>query len=579
MAFRRFGFAVALGASLTLALPLPSVAQGGRGGGPPLYTPTPADKDAKAVLYNWASHMGMLRGVEEHELVVSLEYQGNGTIQVDGQPCTLKKYRVSTNYQTTGQRTQIECTRSNGQAYSNIEVVSGVYAWNEDIAGAEIIAGKGKATPTPAALQERLIRLWASPQGALKAAEAGAGIGLMAMDRDLGRILQPGSSTIGQTSVAWEGNKPVVTFPIPGVAGATAKATLDNRYMAERVVVTQGTTTTEFVYSNYQDWNNPLNKIEAYYAGKMTERRNGTVVRDLTTVETETGSVYVVMPVPASVRAAITPGQAAPARTLLPSDRTAALQSKDPTPRTANGKPDLSGNWGGGGMNWRYGNRRCGPTQLEGCSPQWNQTMDFEFEAPSRFGPNRPSYKPEHWDKVIALDMWTNKEDPVMTCQPLGLPRQGPPRRIVQSENDIIFFYSAYADGGGGQAEFRIMPIDGRKHDEKQMRETKYMGYTVGSWEGDTLVLDSRGFNDFTWLARGGFFHSDEMRVVERFTRQGNEILYEVTVEDPVVLVEPWVMTPRIMRLNSNANAGLLPERGNCEVAYEKDSIETQIRH
>jgi hypothetical protein len=578
MAFRRFGFAVALGASLVLALPVPSAAQGGRGGGPPLYTPTPADKDAKAVLYNWASHMGMLRGVEEHELSVSLEYQGNGIIQVDGQPCTLKKYRVSTNYQTVGQRTQIECTRSNGQAYSNIEVVNGVYAWNEDIAGAEIIAGKGKATPMPAAVQERLIRLWASPQGALKAAEAGAGIGLMAMDRDLGRILQPGSNTIGQTSVAWEGNKPVVTFPIPGVAGATAKATLDNRYMAERVVVTQGGTTTEFVYSNYQDWNNPLNKIEAYYAGKMTERRNGTVVRDLTTVETETGSVYVVMPVPASVRAAITPGQAAPARTLLPTDRTVALTSKDPTPRLASGKPDLSGNWGGGGMNWRYGNRRCGPTQLEGCSPQWNQTMDFEFEAPSRFGPNRPLYKPEHWDKVIALDMWTNKEDPVMTCQPLGIPRQGPPRRIVQSANDIIFFYTQYADGGGGQAEFRIMPTDGRKHDER-MRETRYMGYTVGSWDGDTLVLDSRGFNDFTWLARGGFFHSDEMRVVERFTRQGNEILYEVTVEDPVVLVEPWVMTPRIMRLNTNANAGLLPERGNCDVAYEKDAIETQIRH
>jgi hypothetical protein len=577
MTFRRIGSAVALATALTIAVPLAASAQG-RGGGPPLYTPTAADKDAKAVLYNWASHMGMLRGVEEHELAVSLEYQGNGTMQVDGQPCTLKKYRVSSNYQAPGQRTQIECTRPNGQTYSNIEVVNGVYAWNEDIPGAEIIPDKGKAAPMPAALQERLIRLWASPQGAVKAAMAGAGVSLMAMDRDLGRILQAGTPTIGQTSVAWEGGKPVVSYPIPGVAGATAKATLDNRYMAERVVVTQGSTTTEFVYGNYQDWNNPLNKIEAYYAGRITERRNGTVLRDLTTTETETGSVYVVMPVPASVRAAITPGQPAPPPTRLPSDRTVALQSKDATPRQANGKPDLSGNWGGGGMNWRYGNRRCGPTQLEGCSPQWNQTMDFEFEAPSRFGPNRPLYKPEHWDKVIALDMWTNKEDPVMTCQPLGIPRQGPPRRIIQSANDIVFFYSAYADGGGGQAEFRIMPIDGRKH-EGQMRETRYMGYTVGSWEGDTLVLDSRGFNDFTWLARGGFFHSDEMRVVERFTRQGNEILYEVTVEDPVVLVEPFVMTPRILRLNANANAGLLPERGNCEVAYEKDAIETQIRH
>ena len=57
-----------------------------------------------------------------------------------------------------------------------------------------------------------------------------------------------------------------------------------------------------------------------------------------------------------------------------------------------------------------------------------------------------------------------------MTCQPIGVPRQGLPRRIIQSDNDIVFFYSQYADGGGGQAEFRIMPITGGKHNEAQMR-------------------------------------------------------------------------------------------------------------
>jgi hypothetical protein len=108
--------------------------------------------------------------------------------------------------------------------------------------------------------------------------------------------------------------------------------------------------------------------------------------------------------------------------------------------------------------------------------------------------------------------------------------------------------------------------------------ETTFLGYTVGNWESDTLVLDSISFVDSTWLARGGFFHSDAMRVVERFTRQGNEIRYEVTVEDPEVLVEPWVMTPRTLRLNTNADAGLLPERGNCEV-YELNDITSQIRH
>ena len=214
--------------------------------GPPPYTPAADAKDLKSVLFNWTWHMGMLRGVDEHELAVSLEYQGTGTIQVNGQPCTLTKYRSSTNYQLPGQRIQYTCTRSNGQPYSAVEVVSGTYAWNEDIPGAELVAGQGKATPMPRAVQERLIRLWASPQGAAKAALAGAGLSLTAADRNPGGRLQEGVAKIGDTTVAWEGSKPVVTFPIPGVSGATATATLDDRFMAERVVVTQGSTTTEF---------------------------------------------------------------------------------------------------------------------------------------------------------------------------------------------------------------------------------------------------------------------------------------------------------------------------------------------
>jgi hypothetical protein len=538
---------------------------------PPPYRPAAGAKDLRAVLFNWTWYMGMLRGIDEHELITSLEYQGKGAIQVDGQPCTLTKYRVSTNYQTPGQRVQYTCTRNNGQTYSGIEAVSGQYAWNEDIPGAEIVPGKGKATPMPGTVEERLVRLWASPQGAPKAALAGAAP-KAELGANPGALIQEGVAKAGETSLSWQADKPVVTFPIPGVTGATATATLDAKYMVERMVVKQGSTTTEFTYGDYKDWNNPLNKIEALYAGKMVERRNGVVVRDLTTVETETGSVYVVMPVPASVRAAI---HAAAQQPAAPKSQQATAGQQ--TPRLANGKPDLTGNWNFNAMNWRYGFRRCGPTQVE-CTRAINQTMDFEFEAPSRFGPNRPLYKPEYWDKVQQLDMWTNKEDPVMTCQPLGIPRHGPPRRIVQSANDVIFFYTQYADGGGGAGEYRIIPTDGRKHDPQKAIEATYMGYTVGHWEGDTLVLDSISFVDTTWLARGGFFHSEQMHVVERLTRQGNQIRYEVTVEDPGVLAEPWVMTPRTLTLNPRPEAGLLPERGNCEV-YELKNISSQIRH
>ena len=102
--------------------------------------------------------------------------------------------------------------------------------------------------------------------------------------------------------MASDTGKTLVTYPIPGAPGAVATATLDARYMAERVEVRQGNVVTVFTYADYQDWNNPLNKIEAFYAGKLVETRNGAPVRDLTTVETETGNVYVVMPVPASVQ-------------------------------------------------------------------------------------------------------------------------------------------------------------------------------------------------------------------------------------------------------------------------------------
>jgi hypothetical protein len=544
---------------------------------PEPYTPAKDAKDLKAVLFNWMWGTGILKGHDERDMVASLEYQGNGTIQVDGQPCTLTKYRASTNYQTFSQRIQYACRRANGQTYSNVEVVSGLYAWNEDTPGAEIGPTKGKATPMPAAVQERLIRLWASPQGAPKAAVAGT-TDTFWLGANPGTLFDDGLDKVGRTSVSWQGDKPAVTFPVPGVPGATATATLDAKYRVERVMVAQGSTTTEFTYTDYQDWNNPLNKIEVFYAGKLVERKNGAVVRDLTTTETETGNVYVVAPVPASVKAAIKVTGQIPtgvfAKTEPPVDKS------KPTPRLG-AHPDLTGNWNYTDWIGNYmtgGGRRRGPTQNADTTRQDNQTYDFELYSPSRFGNiGRPTYKPEYWDKVQQLDMWTNKFDPVMTCQPLGVPREGPPRRIYQTDRDVTFIYTG-GDAGGGYGEYRIIPTDGRKHDPKRAIETTYMGYAVGNWEGDTLVVDSISFVDTTWLGRGGFIHSDSMHVVERFTRQGDVLLYDVTVEDPEMLVEPYVFPTRIVRRSANPDAGLIRERGNCEV-YEEGRVTSQIRH
>src|SRR5687768_8965693 len=332
------GVVLAIGVAVTAGAQTPPGAAAGE-----LYTPAKDAKDLRAVIFNWMWHQGMLKGTDERDMVGTLEYQAKGgTIQVDGQPCTLSRYRASTNYQTFSQRINYTCTRPNKQAYSNIEVVSWQYAWNEDTPGAEIGPTKGKVAAMPAAVQERLIRVWASPQGAPKAALAGT-MDTWTLGANPGLVVADGAPKVGNTTVTWDAaGKAVVTFPIPGVAGATGTATLDAKYMTEKVVVTQGATTTEFTYSNYQDWNNPLHKIEVFYAGRMIERKNGAVVRDLTTRETETGNVYVVAPVPASVQKAM--NVAAKAPTIVFARNEPATNTTAPTPRI-NGKPDMTGNW------------------------------------------------------------------------------------------------------------------------------------------------------------------------------------------------------------------------------------------
>ena len=353
----------------------------GRGRGAPPFTPAAGAKDLKSVMFNWGWYTGMLRSSEEYDLLMSLAYSGKGTMQVGGQPCNVTMYRSDISYQTSGERIRITGTQPNGQSCSTIEVLGGAYAWNEDILGAELVPGKGKATPMPATVEERMIRLWSGPQGAFKAAFAGTSPDAPPMTPRPQRLAAD-VATIGKTTVAWVGNKPVLTYPIPGVPTATATTTLDAKFMAESVVVKNGANTYEFTYSDYKDWNNPLNPAEALYAGRMTEKKNGTVVRDITTTLTETGQMYVVMPVPASVKAAIKPTHQPPNWT-LPAAPASPQTAAAVTPRLANGKPDLTGAWGGAfNPITGSGTRRCGPTQKECKIAQDNFWVDYEWISP-----------------------------------------------------------------------------------------------------------------------------------------------------------------------------------------------------
>src|SRR5437660_352922 len=86
----------------------------------------------------------------------------------------------------------------------------------------------------------------------------------------------------------------------------------------------------------------------------------------------------------------------------------------------------------------------------------------------------------------------------------------------------------------------------------------------IANWEGDTLVVDTWGFNSNTWFDQlGGYFHSENMHVIERFHRDGNTLTWTATVDDPDVLLEPWTTTPRVALLNPRPNA-MLPESQPC---------------
>ena len=134
-------------------------------------------------------------------------------------------------------------------------------------------------------------------------------------------------------------------------------------------------------------------------------------------------------------------------------------------------------------------------------------------------------------------------------------------------ENDVIFFYGANADYGGGAAEFRDIPTDGRQRNPRTASQAYYYGNSIGRWEGDTLVIDSINFVDTTWLGRGGLFHSGSMHIIERLTRVGNEIRYDMTIEDPEVFVEPFVMPTRILRQGGARLAAATESRQSARIA------------
>ena len=136
------------------------------------------------------------------------------------------------------------------------------------------------------------------------------------------------------------------------------------------------------------------------------------------------------------------------------------------------------------------------------------------------------------------------QDDPTfLNCKPPGGPRQFQLSYGVQLVEDRDR-QRVFVLIGGGNNNFRIIYLDGRGHTGQVGGDDDnplYYGRAVGKWEGESLVVDTRGFNEDFWFTNGGLPHTDKLKLIERFTRENFDTLkYEVTVDDPGAYTRPW---------------------------------------
>ncbi len=207
--------------------------------------------------------------------------------------------------------------------------------------------------------------------------------------------------------------------------------------------------------------------------------------------------------------------------------RAQAIAANDEVPRTADGKPDLSGVW-----------IATGAVLLFEGEEAYAAARAADEAAGRALPPNEPPpYKPEAEARRQEHLARQGIDDPMARCLLTGVPRiqfRPLPFEIVQLPDRTIILYEIHH-------AFRIIPTDGRPHPPDM--EPTYLGESIGRWEGDTFVVDVRGFNDKTWLQGVGTVHSEALRVTERYTRDSfDTIVYEATMEDPVVFTKPWTL-------------------------------------
>lgn len=203
-----------------------------------------------------------------------------------------------------------------------------------------------------------------------------------------------------------------------------------------------------------------------------------------------------------------------------------------PPPRVADGRPDLSGAWAG----------ECSIYGRDACF-----TRGLFFDLAKDLKPGEVEMTP--WAAAIQQQREAREhvDDPYGYCLPPGVPRitfAGGPFKVLQTPQVTAFLYETLVG-----MIFRQVFTDGRPLPD--VTEPSWLGYSVGRWEGDTLVVESAGFRDGGWLdTRKGRPHSDALRVTERFRRTSvGRMELAITIDDRKAFVKPWTITTTLSLL------------------------------
>jgi len=213
--------------------------------------------------------------------------------------------------------------------------------------------------------------------------------------------------------------------------------------------------------------------------------------------------------------------------------------------RLSDGQPDIQGLWGNILENIASLNIEPGPHLLQIGAPEFEALRSFPgfvLDPPDGVLPHQP-WALERRNQAMQEFLAPSPAmmDPQTRGWPNGIPRenyyssnQNGPIQILQPPGYVVFLYEIHH-------EFRIVPLDGRSHPGEDIK--LWEGDSRGRWEGNTLVIDLTNHNDSTRFDVMGNFHSDEMRVTERWTIVDQDTLeYRATIDDPNVYTKPWMI-------------------------------------